>query len=192
MGGIGKTELAIEYGLSRLDKFDAVFWVFADTTRKLASGFADISKRLGLSGDSDNEPDDVTVREMVKRWLANPVGIFTDKGGKVTRREGRWLFPFDNADNPEILYDWIPTQGPGAILVTSRDPTTRGSPILTDGLDLMSFSPEDGGSMLRRLSKRENEAEVRDVSMKIATEPARYQPNMYHHSAEVSHFAGLR
>lgn len=125
MGGISKTELAIEYVLSRLDKFDAVFWVFADTKRKLANGFADIAKRLGLSGDNDNEPDDVTAREMVKGWLANPVGIFTDKDGKSERREGRWLFAFDNADDPGILYDWFPSQGPGAILVTSRDPSTK-------------------------------------------------------------------
>jgi len=169
MGGIGKTELAIEYVLSRQDKFDAVFWVLADTTKNLASGFAEIAKRLGLSSEPGNEPDDVMAREVVRGWLANPVGRFTDNDGKVTTRKGRWLFAFDNADDPEILCDWMPSQGPGAILVTSRDPTIRESPFLTDGLDLSSLSPEEGGDMLRRLSKREDEVDAVDLCIKIAT-----------------------
>lgn len=30
MGGVGKTELAIEYALSNQAKFDAIFWVNSD------------------------------------------------------------------------------------------------------------------------------------------------------------------
>ncbi len=32
MGGIGKTESAIEYMYTRSTQFNAIFWIFADTT----------------------------------------------------------------------------------------------------------------------------------------------------------------
>jgi Holliday junction resolvasome RuvABC ATP-dependent DNA helicase subunit len=34
MGGLGKTEIAIEYAFTRRDKFDAIFWIRADALSK--------------------------------------------------------------------------------------------------------------------------------------------------------------
>jgi hypothetical protein len=34
----------------------------------------------------------------------------------------RWLLIFDNMDNPNALRDYLPSNGPGSILITSREP----------------------------------------------------------------------
>jgi hypothetical protein len=36
-----------------------------------------------------------------------------------------WLIVFKNADQPEIINDFWPSNGYGSILVTSRDPMTK-------------------------------------------------------------------
>lgn len=38
MGGLGKTSIAIEFAISRRDRFDAVFWIRADEVAKLEEG----------------------------------------------------------------------------------------------------------------------------------------------------------
>lgn len=65
LGGIGKTEIANEFVWSRKTRFNAIFWVSADTTQKLAAGFSDIARELGLE-DPDSNNDPVGTREIVK------------------------------------------------------------------------------------------------------------------------------
>lgn len=64
------------------------------------------------------------------------------------------------------MYDWLPKQGPGCILVTGRYPYLR-EQILKDGLDLESLSPEVGGEMLRKLSYREQEENALQTNTRI-------------------------
>lgn len=168
MGGIGKTETAIEYLYLRRDHFDAVFWIYADTTRKLAAQFATIAKELGQETASDGM-DEVTAREVVKGWLAAPVGYCMISGKYKKVDDPNWLVVFDNADDPDILYDWLPTQGPGCILVTGRYPYNKENTYsLGNGLELEPFSPDVGGKMLRKLSGREQEANAVDTSIRIS------------------------
>ena len=168
MGGIGKTEIAIEYLYSRRDRFDAVFWIYADTTRKLAAQFVTLAQELRTESASDGM-DEISAREVVKAWLAAPVG-YRKKNDKTERvEEAKWLIVFDNADDPEILYDWLPTQGPGCILVTGRYPYVKENIFhLGNGLELEPLSSEAGGEMLRRLSEREQEANAVDTSIRIS------------------------
>jgi hypothetical protein len=72
MGGIGKTELAIQYVFTRQNKFDAIFWIYADTVRKLATAFNEIAQELGLA--SKGNSNEVAAREALKEWLSNQLG----------------------------------------------------------------------------------------------------------------------
>ncbi|KAK3941872.1 P-loop containing nucleoside triphosphate hydrolase protein [Diplogelasinospora grovesii] len=167
MGGIGKTETASEYLYSRRDHFDAVIWIYADTTRKLGAQFVTLAKELSKDTVSDSM-DEVSAREVVKGWLGAPVGYRTERGRSV-KVEATWLMVFDNADHPDVLYDWLPGQGPGCILVTGRYPYVKENAYrLERGLDLEVFSPEVGGDMLRKLSGREQEAAAMDASIRIS------------------------
>ncbi|KAL9611676.1 MAG: hypothetical protein Q9167_003705 [Letrouitia subvulpina] len=167
MGGLGKTEIAIEYLYSRRDRFDAIFWIYADTVRKLAAQFVALAKELGSAATSE-DIEEVSAREIVKGWLASPVGYYK-KDGRSEKVDATWLLVFNNADNPDILGDWIPTQGPGCILVTSRFPYVKMSTYyLRIGLELQPLSPEIGGDMLRQLSEREQETNAVSSSIRIA------------------------
>ncbi|KAI9664019.1 MAG: hypothetical protein M1821_007510 [Bathelium mastoideum] len=166
MGGIGKTEVATEYVLSRQHKFDAVFWIYADTTQKLAAQFSAIAKELGLE-EKDTNLDDVAAREMVKEWLAEPVGYYPREDAEDAT-EVTWLLVFDNADDPDVLYDWFPSQGPGSVLVTSRYPYMKeNAHRLSVGLDVSPLEPTLGGKMLCKLSGREDDLDASGISTRI-------------------------
>lgn len=168
LGGIGKTSIAIEYVYSRRSQFDAIFWIYADTTRKLATQFVTLAKELVKQTASEGM-DEESAREHVREWLAAPIGYRTKNGSLDKVPVATWLMVFDNADDPDVLYDWLPEQGPGCILITGRYPYLREKIyLLKNGLDLEALSPEVGGEMLRRLSDREQDSDAVQTSTRIA------------------------
>ncbi len=56
LGGIGKTQLAIEYAYRYRTNYSAVFWVRAESTDLLTSDFLTIAVLLGLPEHSEQEP----------------------------------------------------------------------------------------------------------------------------------------
>jgi hypothetical protein len=162
MGGVGKTEVAIKYVSSRTAHFDAIFWLTADTKEKLAAGFSEIARELGLEDKSDAH-DDVASREIVKEWLCKPAK------GPHTTEEAAWLLVFDNADDPDILCDYWPQMGTGAVLVTSRDPFAKNSlysPAV--GIDVQPFAVADAAVFLQMISMRQSEPASLDTCAQIA------------------------
>ena len=103
LGGIGKTELAIEYAHRRRDLYDLVFTLYAGTEATLLADMRVLAGKVGLSQAWD-EP-----RERVLQWLS---------------QRGRWLLILDNAAALSSVADYLP-EGPGHILVTSRDHVWR-------------------------------------------------------------------
>ena len=167
-GGIRKTELAIQYVSSRQNKFDAIFWIYSDIIRKLATAFNEIAQELGLTSKSNS--NEVAAREAVKEWLSNPFGFLDKDTLSDDIVDAKWLLIFDNADDPDIIYDWWPTTGVGSILVTSRESLAKeGFYPLSAGIDLKPFHPEEAGTLLRKLSHRQSEVNGRQSCIRIAT-----------------------
>ncbi|NET40161.1 MAG: hypothetical protein F6K19_50865, partial [Cyanothece sp. SIO1E1] len=106
LGGIGKTQIAVEYAYRHRQDYQAVFWVRSETELELRSGFVDIARLLNLPQKDTADPNDAI--QAVKRWLEAHSG---------------WLLVFDNADHPERLQPFRPRQAPGHILLTSRAQT---------------------------------------------------------------------
>jgi NB-ARC domain len=159
-GGIGKTQVAAEYANTRKDHFDAVFWVYADQLTKIAEGFSHIAIEMGLvPEDSVDAKDQTVIRDVVKGWLANPLKTYDDTDDNL-RKIAKWLLIFDNVDDPEILNDYWPLDGPGCVLVTSRDPLAKKSMVLAmDGVDLGPFNRDEAADLLLRLTGRDTETE---------------------------------
>ncbi|PZO38967.1 MAG: tetratricopeptide repeat protein [Shackletoniella antarctica] len=103
LGGIGKTQTAVEYAYRYRDDYRYVFWVRAGTELELTQSYVAIAQRLNLPL-KDAENQDETVRS-VRVWLG---------------RESEWLLIFDNADQPELVQPFLPQEIKGHILVTSR------------------------------------------------------------------------
>ena len=92
MGGIGKTQTAIEYAYQYREDYRYVMWVSADTEITIRTSIVAIAAGLGLQAPDD--PDHNRAVEAVKQWCdAN----------------GRWLLVFDNADHPPLLTPTCPS-----------------------------------------------------------------------------------
>ena len=106
LGGIGKTQTAVEYAYRYHYKepvYESVFWVNADTKVTLSSGYAAISEQVAVPNAQALSQEQKTAA--VRTWLN-------------THRS--WLLIFDNADQPNWLLPWMPTNPKGKVLITSR------------------------------------------------------------------------
>lgn len=155
-GGMGKTQVSAQFVHLNRDKFDAVFWVHADEQNKLAQGFKEIAIELGLvQEDSADARDLVFVRNVVKRWLINPIRRLQDIE-KANPSKATWLLVFDGVEDPRVLNDYWPYDGPGSILISSRSPFSW-----TASLQLAPFTEREAIDFLLRLTQQEASEEQR-------------------------------
>src|SRR5579864_8434409 len=68
LGGIGKTQIAVEYAYRSRDLYACIFWLNAATEEALISSFAKIAESLP-SFAAKNETDQRKLIEAIKRWL---------------------------------------------------------------------------------------------------------------------------
>ena len=107
LGGIGKTQVAVEYAYRHRDEYRFVLWASAATHENLISAFVSIADRLQLPERTLQEHDKIVVA--VSHWLS-------------THEE--WLLIVDNADELETVWPLLPTGSNGHVLVTTRDQAT--------------------------------------------------------------------
>ncbi|MFG3283502.1 FxSxx-COOH system tetratricopeptide repeat protein [Streptomyces sp. NPDC048111] len=105
LGGVGKTQVALEYAHRFMADYDLVWWINCARTSDVAAGLAELGGLLGGQGGDDIGLACREAIDLLRR------GVPTD----------RWLLVFDNADDPEQLRRFIPSGGPGHTLVTSRN-----------------------------------------------------------------------
>lgn len=140
MGGMGKTEIALQYAHTRKSKFEAVFWIIADSKRRLADEFSRIALSSGLLSGPD-AGDVVICKNVVLEWLSST--------------SASWLLIFDNADDPSLLQEYWPISSTGAIIVTSRDPLASSMFFENFEINLQPFSPIDAAVLLYQSIGRE-------------------------------------
>jgi len=109
MGGVGKTQLALEYAYHYASQYEAVFWVPSEEPATLAAVFAGLAQLLDLP--ERDEPEQAVAIEAVLRWL----NTYPD-----------WLLVFDNVPGPDSLKEYLPQGLSGHVLITSRYPSWRG------------------------------------------------------------------
>ncbi|KAF7506837.1 hypothetical protein GJ744_011183 [Endocarpon pusillum] len=172
MGGLGKTEIAIEFVFSHIQDFDAVFIFHADQASTFAEEYNQAAVQLGLQHTTTADPQDS--RELLKSWLAEPLkspaqsypmGPASSSGSQ----HAKWLLLFDNADDPEILSDYWPTTGIGSVLVTSRNPMAKTSFFFGDtGHELGTMSHAEAADWILKLSGSDANKEVSHAADVIA------------------------
>jgi tetratricopeptide (TPR) repeat protein len=101
LGGVGKTQLALEFAYRFASDYDVAWWILAEQPTSTAAALATLAHRLGIE-ESANQG------EMVAQLFDR------------LRQRDRWLLVYDNAERPDRLADLLPPGGGGQVLVTSR------------------------------------------------------------------------
>jgi hypothetical protein len=168
LGGVGKTEIAIEYAYRRRGEYRAAFFLTADSEDAVVSGFAALAETLGLPPEQDLR----RLAQRVREWF---------------RRSGGWLLILDNVERTKDIEEWIP-QG-GHVLVTTR---LLSLGRIADPLRLEKMAPEEGAAFLlarARISDPSTEecAAARELADEVAGLPlALEQAGAYMESRQVT------
>ncbi len=102
LGGIGKTQLALEYAYRYRKDYSVVWWIRSEEQAVLASDYAALATKLGLAPAQEQE----IMIEAVKDYLQQSTG---------------WLLVFDNVVEEKDLAPYLPPGGAGNIIITSRN-----------------------------------------------------------------------
>lgn len=131
LGGIGKTQTALEYAYRYAQQYQAILWVSAQTRETLFADFVAIA--LALLQGEPYVPERMV--DAVKQWL---------------QQQKDWLLVFDNVEDLGIILPFLPAGLGGHILLTTRLQATG---TLAHCLDLERMAPEDGALFLLRRAK---------------------------------------
>ncbi|KAL8960009.1 MAG: hypothetical protein Q9193_003215 [Seirophora villosa] len=157
LGGIGKTEIALEFAYRHRYKFDFVFWAQADNAAILHESCLAISLSLGLL-DHSGEKDFNTVRKSLLDWLEKPQKLApapdcASPSQTIRYVPAKWLLILDGFNDLERSRVFA-LHGNGSVLITSRDPSAKMMFSSEQaGLDLPCMELDDGAELLMRLSE---------------------------------------
>jgi tetratricopeptide (TPR) repeat protein len=113
LGGVGKTQTAVEYAYRFATEYEVVGWIRAEEATKLAVDYAALASELGLDASEHLDPEAraSAIVKTVRRWLG---------------QNGGWLLIFDNAQSPADIHNYRPQGSTGHVIVTSRNPNWQG------------------------------------------------------------------
>lgn len=107
LGGVGKTQLALEYAYSQKDNYERVYWISAVSEDTLFAGFQELATKSGwIHKNAKLAPKELV--SLVQRKL---------------QKLKSWLMVFDNLDNFEIADSYFPDVDTDKhLLMTTRNP----------------------------------------------------------------------
>ena len=150
LGGIGKTQTALEYACRQKDDYSHILWVKAESKESLISDFAQLASLLNLPEKDAKDHQEIV--KAVQRWL---------------QRHDHWLLILDNADDLSLTSPFIQGLQSGHILLTTRAQAT--GTIL--GIEVKKLPDPEGTAFLLRRAK----LITKDISYEIIPQELRDQ-----------------
>ena len=155
LGGVGKTQIALEYCFRYKQDYDYIFWMSSADETRLLSSFAEVATLTGsINTTSGQTPKEIA--QAVLRWSS-------------TKR--KWLFIFDNLDDISIIKGYLPrTSNSGHVLLTTRNKNCDGIP--AEGFEITLMNLDESVSLLLARSSLQDDPreEVRHEAERIVNE----------------------
>ena len=104
LGGIGKTQLAIEYAYRHSAEYEVIWWLRSEESSTLFSDYAELAAELNLH--EKEAPEQEKIIQAVRKWLDH---------------HSNWLLVFDNAVDVVTISNFLPKSSGGHVLITSRN-----------------------------------------------------------------------
>lgn len=148
LGGIGKTQIAIEYAYRSRERGDYTYtlWINAASEESIVTSFTGLAEVLPDFSASE-EKDQRKLILAVKRWLeACPQS---------------WLLIFDNADDLSLLKEYIPSNRKGSLLFTTR---AHAAGAVAPSLDVEKMGFIEGTQMLLKRAQRFTNATDEEIN----------------------------
>ncbi len=133
LGGIGKTQIAVEFAYRYRNEYHYVLWVRAVTRDVMIADFVALANLLQLP--EKDEQDQHIVVAAVKRWLAGP---------------SEWLLILDNVDDIIMVDDFLPTACNGHVLLTTRAQATGA---IAEVMEVEKMNMQEGALLLLRRAR---------------------------------------
>jgi tetratricopeptide (TPR) repeat protein len=142
LGGVGKTQLALEFAHRFASDYDVAWWVPAELPTSASAALAALARRLGVEELADQS-------EMVARLF------------DLLRQRDRWLLIYDNAERPERLAGLLPPGGGGQVVVTSRWSAWGGQ---AESLELNVLHRNESIAFLGKRTGADDEATLNELA----------------------------
>ncbi|WP_089101510.1 FxSxx-COOH system tetratricopeptide repeat protein [Streptomyces hyaluromycini] len=152
MGGVGKSQIAIEYVYRHTAEYDVIWWIPSEQPTMILTALTELAHRLGLNVGAEANRAVPAVREALRR--GEPYD--------------RWLLVFDNAENVEAVRPYFPTGGTGKILITSRNQEWDR---VARTLSVDVFTREESKALLRRRARDLSDADADLLAQELGDLP---------------------
>jgi tetratricopeptide (TPR) repeat protein len=139
MGGIGKTQVAVEYAYRYQHEYSAILWARAESYEALYADTVTIAQQLKLA-------DALASEAQQPAQTAQAVQAFTDW---LKTRAG-WLLILDNIEDMSLAYRFVPSVSRGHILLTTRAQSTS---TLAPRIEVEKMTVDEGTQFLLYRSK---------------------------------------
>ncbi len=124
LGGIGKTQTAVEYAYRYQTDYHHILWLRASTREEIIEDLTSLARLLQLPAQQAQDQQQIV--NATRNWLQTHSG---------------WLLIVDNADDLEMASDYLPTGSSGHILLTTRAHAMKG---LAHKVELTTMPLDEG------------------------------------------------
>ncbi|WP_281177952.1 FxSxx-COOH system tetratricopeptide repeat protein [Actinospica robiniae] len=152
MGGVGKSQIAIEYAYRHRDEYELVWWIPSEQPGQILASLSELGEHLG------HEPGLEIGASIAQVQTALRSGV----------PYAKWLLVFDNAETLEAVRPYIPESGSGKVLVTSRN-AAWGQ--VAQSLEIDVFTREESIELLLRRNHEASDADADRLALALGDLP---------------------